>query len=242
MKTLRLSLLCAATCGILYVASATHATAAEDSRLRIIQTVDARFPPGLVMDRITSGQAWVMITVDAGGKLSDALVTRYTHEAFPAEALRVLRQWRYEPATVNGEPVAVRTELHFSFEASGAVISLDAASTVNSLMAFANKPIYLSKICPAHELDRPPVAVRTVSPVHPGQAPGTLSSEVKTVLDFIIDEKGTPRMPVLVSTSDAEFANRAVDALGQWQFAPPTRRGVPVAVRVQQAFVFPEGS
>jgi hypothetical protein len=57
-------------------------------------------------------------------------------------------------------------------------------------------------------------------------------------LEFIIDEKGTPRMPVLVSSTDIDFAVTAADALSHWRFTPPLRDGKPVAVRVRQEFVF----
>lgn len=242
MKTTRLSLLCAATLTLLSFAVSSQAASPERSSLRIKQTVEARFPSGLLLIPITKGEAWVMITVDADGTLTDALATRYTHEALAREALRVLRAWEYEPARIDGEPVAVRVELHFMFEARGAVVSMDVTSTLQSLTAFAQRPEYVNVICAPTELDRPPTAIRTVSPVLPARSVASKTKNETTVLDFIIDEKGTPRMPVLVSTPDQEYADRAADALGQWQFTPPTRRGRPVAVRVQQAFIFPNDS
>ena len=242
MKTKRLSLFSAATLALMSFAVSSSAASAERSSLRIKQTTEARFPSGLLLVPITKGEAWVMITVDADGTLTDALATRYTHEAFAREAVRVIHAWKYEPARVDGEPVAVRVELHFSFEASGTVVSLDVTSALQSLTAFAQRPEYVNVICAPTELDRPPTAIKTVSPTLPERPVASKAKNDTTVLDFIIDEKGTPRMPVLVSTPDQEYANRAADALGQWQFTPPTRRGRPVAVRVQQAFVFPSDS
>ena len=73
MRTIRLPLLCAATCGILFVASSISsvAAAAERTPLKIKQTEDARFPDGLLLVPLTHGDAWVMISVDAEGKLTD---------------------------------------------------------------------------------------------------------------------------------------------------------------------------
>jgi TonB family protein len=242
MKTNRFSFLCATTLALFSFAASSSAANAERSSLRIQQTTEARFPSGLLLVPITKGEAWVMITVDADGTLTDALATRYTHEAFAREAVRVLHAWKYEPARMDGNPIAVLVELHFTFESSGAIVSMDATSTLQSLTAFAQKPDYVNVICAPTELDRPPTAIKTVSPVLPERSLASRSKNDTTVLDFIIDEKGTPRMPVLVSTPDQEYANRAADALGQWQFTPPTRRGRPVAVRVQQAFIFPNDS
>jgi len=241
MRTIRLPLLCAATCGILFVASSIPSIAAERTPLKIKQTEDARFPDGLLLVPLTHGDAWVMISVDAEGKLTDALAMRYTHEAFANEAVRVLHRWHYDPALVDGQPAPVRMEVHFRFEATGAVITIDPSSVMHTFASFAEKPRYINRVCAADELDQKPVAVRTVAPNHFANATARNAKNEKTVIEFIIDETGAPRMPVLVSAPDMEYANRAAEAITHWQFTPPTRRGRPVAVRVQQAFVYPEG-
>jgi outer membrane biosynthesis protein TonB len=46
----------------------------------------------------------------------------------------------------------------------------------------------------------------------------------------------------VLKTTDETYAQAAVGALSQWRFEPPTRRGKPVAVRVQQKFVFSNDS
>src|SRR5690242_1436182 len=153
MKTNRFSFLCASTLALLSFAAPSSAANAERSSLRIKQTTEARFPSGLLLVPITKGEAWVMITVDADGTLTDALATRYTHEAFAREAVRVLHTWKYEPARMDGSPVAVRVELHFTFESSGAIVSMDGTSTLQALTAFAQKPDYVNVICPPTELD-----------------------------------------------------------------------------------------
>lgn len=191
---------------------------------------------------ITKGEAWVMISVDENGHLTDALPTRYSHALLADEALRVLKLWSFEPARVNGEPVPVRVEVRFTFEATGAVISLDTVSAINALTAFANRHDLVRKLCDASELDHPPQIVRTVAPIHPGVIKEAQGAPPSAVLEFIIDEDGRTRMPALISTSGAIFANSAADALGKWQFAPPTCKGRPTAVKVRQTFVFQDPS
>jgi TonB family protein len=225
------------TGGILLLASFSPAFAARSDSLEIRQTVEPRFPSVLVTQNITSGEAWVMITVGEDGKLTDALPTRYTHHAFADEALRVLNRWQYTAPRVNGHAIPVRAEVYFSFEATGTVVSLDFNGTVQSLTSFARKPVYVQKLCPPMDLDQPPTAVHTVSPPLPAKSEGA-----GTLIDFIIDESGRARMPVLVSSPHTDFAENAANALSQWQFTPPTRRGEPVAVRVRQEFVLPNDS
>ncbi|MEO7597853.1 MAG: energy transducer TonB, partial [Opitutus sp.] len=223
MKTTRFLGLCAAML-TLGVATSVTLWAAESTRLKIKQTVEARFPPGLLLVPITSGEVFVMITVDETGRLTDALPTRYTHESLATEAMRILPFWSYQPATVDGQPVPIRTELQLSFEASGTVVSMDGNATLKSLMSFANRPRYVRRVCAPGELDRLPTPVRTVSPVSTANTSGSSGNQT-AIIDFIIDEKGTPRMPMLVSSPAPELGDRAASALTQWQFSPPTRRG-----------------
>ena len=242
MKTTRFCTVCAATCGLFLVARFSQAATGEITPIGIEQTLESQYPATLLADGITSGAAWVMITVDEKGKLTDALVTRTTHAGLGPEALRTARALRYTPAKIDGEPVAVRTQLHLSFEATGQIISLNAASAIRRFMAFADRPVYIDQICAAHELDRVPTPVHVVTPYHPGKAPDATVAGGRTVIDFIIDENGQPRMPVVVSSPSPAFSNNAAAALNLWRFTPPTRRGKPVAVEVEQAFVFPTDS
>jgi protein TonB len=135
MKSTLFCTLCAATCGLILVASLSQA-ATGNSPLRIEQTLEVHYPPALLLDGITSGDVWVMISVDETGKLTDSLVTQFTHDALAAEALRAVREWRYTPSQRDGIPVAVRTQIHLFFQATGQVISLDAAATLRRLLSF----------------------------------------------------------------------------------------------------------
>ena len=232
----------AATCGILLVAAVSQAAEVQTPRLQIKQTEEAVFPPSLLASGITKGEAWLVISIGADGRLTDALISRYTERAFATEAMRVLRQWQFEPVQVHGRPVDVCMEVKFSFAATGCIVSLDPFTTMQKFTAIANQPNYHKHICQADELDRPPVPTRKVSPIHPRLAPDAKVAGGKVVLEFVVDETGHPRMPVLVSADDVEFGNRAADALTQWEFTTPTRRGKPVAVWVRQEFVFPRDS
>jgi TonB family protein len=214
--------------------------AVPDTRrpLQIVQTFEANYPPSLLMEGVSSGEVWVMITVDETGKLTDTLVTRYTHPGFVREAMRGLRSWDYVPAQLDGVPVSVRTEVRMYFESTGQVITLDPGSALRQLTAYANHPRLINQLCTPAELDAIPTLVEEIYPPHPGRRPGASSTSGRATIDFIIDEKGRPRMPVVVSASDNEYANAAAVALSRWKFTPPSRQGRPVAVHVQQEFVF----
>jgi TonB family protein len=236
MKSARFGLLWPAVC-VATLAVVRVLAAAEDSSLRIIQTVEARFPSALAQTNITSGEATVIISVDDTGKLEDALVSSYTNKAFADEALVLLKQWRYEPARRNGARIGVRVELRVDFEGKGRIVSLTPVETMDRLFTFMRPAEVVTQVSNPRELDRHPAPVQMVMPPNPSKDLG--GGGGKVTLDFYVDAEGKPRMPVVISTTHPLLAGVAAEALAQWRFTPPTREGQPVAVRVQQEFVFP---
>jgi TonB family protein len=238
MKSRRILRVWGAVGSALLIANFSEAAPSGQVPLRIEQTTEANYPPALLMEGVSSGEIWVLITVDDTGTLTDAMATRYTHRGLAPEALRAVRRWTYKPAVINGRPVSVRSELHLTFESTGQVMTLNAGATVQQLTAFAGRHDTINHLCAPNELDGVPAPLQTVQPFHPGKAEDGSAIEGRAVLDFIIDEKGEPRMPVVLSSTDMDFAAAAASALAQWRFTPPSRRGRPVAVQVRQEFIF----
>lgn len=226
---------------VLFAAFAA-ALVAQNTPLRIEQTVEARFPHSLSLTHLTSGEARVVVNVDADGKLVDCLVTGYTHKAFADEAVSVLKQWRYVAPTEGGQPIGVRTELRFEFEATGRVVSLMAIDTPEVLLKqMGIEPHMTTRVCNLQELDRPIAPVNPVTPSYP-RSTGAAAATRSVLIDFYVDETGQPRMPVVVSSAHEALAQAAVGALNRWRFNAPTRAGRPVSVRVRQEFIFPANS
>ncbi len=218
------------------------ALAAQTTPLRIEQTVEPQFPHVLSLTHLTSGEARVVVNIDADGRLVDWLVTGYTHKAFADEAVSVLRQWRYGAPTEGGQPVGVRTELRFEFEATGRVVSLMAIETPEVLLKqMGIGPRLITHVCNLQELDRPIAPLNPVTPAYP-RSTGAAAAARSVLVDFYVDETGQPRMPVVVSSAHDVLAQAAVGALNRWRFTTPTRAGRPVAVRVRQEFIFPANS
>jgi TonB family protein len=61
------------------------------------------------------GYALLEFNVLADGTTSDIRCIRATSYAFAMEAMSPVREWRFNPARKNGNPVAVRVRLPFSF-------------------------------------------------------------------------------------------------------------------------------
>jgi TonB family protein len=214
----------------------------EDRSLRIIQTVETNFPPGLLMDGIREGRVRAVLHVDENGKLLDCLVTGFTHEAFARELLTQMSGWQFEPARQRGETVSARAEVMFAFEARGQVISVQPGQGLTTSTGDWGKTPLQSLLCRLSDLDTPPKLVHVVQPDHPGRRLQPPELRGSATVDFYIDGEGRTRMPVVTRASHEVFGAAAATALSQWRFAPPTCAGRPVLVRATQQFTFSEKS
>lgn len=215
--------------------------------IRIVQTLEPRFPVILQATNIRQGEARVIFNIDAEGRLADLMVASYTHRAFADEAVQALRAWRYEPARQYGEPIGVRSEMVFTFEARGKVVTnmaIDTVSAFTSMLETENQSHTFRVVDPV-EIDGPVLAIRSIRPAHPAHPQGANRTDLgngRVVIDFYIDEEGRPRMPVVIHSDDSAFSTAAVSSLLQWRYSTPTRNGRPVSVRAHQRFEFTKGS
>ena len=220
----------------------TSAFRSDWQSLNILQTTDPIFPPQLLQLTVTEGEARVVINTDATGKLIDWLVIGYTHREFADTAVVAIKQWKFEPARLQGEPVGTTTELSFYFEAKGVVVSSPniIENLEGRLMRFLDGR-YAYQPCSPQALDRMPTPVVTVAPRYSSQLAGNgVKGRIK--IEFFIDETGAVRMPAASAADNAVLTSLAINALSQWKFAPPTSKGRSVLVKAIQEFEFKNGS
>ena len=81
---------------------------------RIIHKVEAEYPLELRRQRVT-GTVMIEGTIDKAGHLVEPRVVRSADPRLDDLALDAVRQWRFAPGTLNGEPVDVlfTVEVHF---------------------------------------------------------------------------------------------------------------------------------
>lgn len=231
----RASLLWRSLLPVLLVAI-TPVHAGETVPPKIIQTVPARFPVSLENTTNRSGEAVVLASITAEGTLGDVLVAGYSHPDFATEAVNVLRQWRFEPAQLEGQPVSVRLTLQFDFQTTMRVINLPARDSLAALARLPAGATGRNLVAEARELDQPLSLLESPPPRHPRTAVAT--PEARVTLDFYVDAAGRARLPVVVESTDQAYTDAAVQAVDTWRFSTPTRRGQPVIVRTQQTFLF----
>lgn len=87
----------------------------EVKRAVLIAKVEPRYPPALMKTGLP-GTVVVRCVIDRNGNLRDPQVLSATMPPFASEVLRVIDQWKYQPATLAGRPVDMYLELtvHFS--------------------------------------------------------------------------------------------------------------------------------
>jgi TonB family protein len=174
--------------------------------------------------------------------LADLLVVSYTDEAFADEAVRALKDWKYEPARSGGQAVGSLLDLAFEFRAHLKVMTTSASDPYHGRIASIVGPRVTHLLCPARELDRPVTTRQTVALPSAKALGAAGAAGGSVVVRFYVDQDGRPRMPVIVSATTPALAQAAVVTLSQWRFEPPTLAGRPVAVRAEEEFVFSQGT
>jgi TonB family protein len=219
----------------------TSTSRSDWQSLKILQTTDPVFPYHLLQVGVTDGEARVAINTDSTGKLADWLVVGYTHREFAEAAVVAIKQWKFEPARLQSEPVGTTIELSFYFEAKGVVVSTSCADVLEGQLLRIMGNHYTYQPCSARELDRIPTPIVTITPQYSG-ALAKKGVTGKVTVEFFIDETGAVRLPAASAKDDTMLTALAIDALHQWKFAPPTSKGRGVLVKASQEFDFVNGS
>lgn len=82
----------------------------------LVERTPPRYPAAAAKEKI-EGKVVMQFTVDTDGRVQDASVVRSEpDDRFNEAAMEALRQWRFEPARKDGEPVAVEARQAIRFE------------------------------------------------------------------------------------------------------------------------------
>ena len=197
-----------------------------------------QYPGSLLMSGITRGYAVIAVSIDAEGKLRDALPLAYTQPELARASLAAVREWQYIPAELDGVRVPVQTEIQFDYTAHGAVITTNA---INHFFfdSFDNVGDTAWTYRPGRpdRLDAPLVRVAGNAPKYAlAAARAGVSGTVQ--VHFYVDEQGDVRLPAVAEVGDPYLMEQAMAAVRGWKFTPPTIRGSPVLIVASQEFNF----
>jgi TonB family protein len=190
--------------------------------------------PEELTDSGLSGTALLAMTVNSDGSVSDPIVVTADHSAFGTAALAVVRDWKFEPAKLDGVAVAIRVHQPFDFQSP-----FD--QRVNSLFkrkvfASISQPILSEK-----DFGLPLVAKRPPRPVYPAGYVAPYSHEVVDV-EFIVNPEGQTMNPRVVGHYHPALTTAAIAAVAKAVYEPPQKFGQGVYVTTSLSLVFMPGS
>lgn len=91
------------------------------------------------------------------------------------------------------------------------------------------------------DLDRAPVPIFQPPPNIPSNLK-TEGSEVKLVVEFIVNNKGEVVDARILDSSDPRYDNLTMTTVMKWKFKPGYKKGRPVASRIHQPFIITIGA
>jgi TonB family protein len=194
-------------------------------------------PAVLRHNGLREGRVILAVDVSADGRLTDWLVIAASHKELVRPTVEVLKEWRFRPARLDGQPISARQELTINFYTTGAVVSRTSTELVADLFEQVAGRRYDYEMCPAREVDGPLTAVNRVSPEYARDAL-KLGVSGKVRVHFYVDEQGNVRLPAVPTETHPYLSTVAVEAMRGWKFMPPTRHGQPVLVAAVQEFNF----
>lgn len=204
----------------------------EFPTLQAIHAPLPEMPATLRFDGVVGGSVRVFLEISPEGEVRDYLITAYTHARLAQATREAVETWQFAPSEEGGTPIAHLVDLSIHFTTDGIVI-VNNRSDQNELDA----DTLVFAPCPPERLDRKPMAESAPAPQYPEawRDDGITGS---VVVSYYIDGEGNVRVPRVLSADHPLLGALARQTVKAWRFAPPTSRGNPVLLRVQQRFDF----
>jgi TonB family protein len=199
---------------------------------RLISVVIPSYPKEARKKRI-EGPVVLNAVVALDGTLSDINVVS-GNPILADAALEAVRQWRYQPSKVNGEPVEAQHQITVTFDRDQrtAYLGPDDLSPDVPLEPPADiqQRILAGEFLSggSKEVTRP----RTIyapDPDYP-EAARRIKYQGSCVLGLIVGADGKPISVWITRPAGEGLDEKSIEAVKQWRFQPATKDGEPVAV------------
>ncbi len=194
-----------------------------EAEKRLTQRVDPVFSEEVKATGI-SGNVYVNYTIDQHGNavhvvpLPIPLLSPARNPKLIAAVLSAIKQWKFEPYVVGGQPIEVETYAVINFDFSRHTETQN--GTGIRWERYDRPSVRLSMDVAAALL------IHKVEPIYPPEAlEKKLEGDV--VLAVGIDQDGYTQIQSMVK-GDPIFEKAAKDAVRQWRYKPYTLRGEPV--------------
>lgn len=178
------------------------------------------FPDALRRAEI-GGRVVLRAAIRRDGTVGETELLASSHSLFSEAAVECVRQWKYEPASSNGEPIAVWFTINVVFRLAGmpdeAMLPMQTYSEEALVACYGTADP--SRVEP---YDTP--AERISGEELEGKG---LRGQVTVTFDICRD--GSVRGGMIEGTTDLRLSSPAIATVRKWRFRPATRDGAPVA-------------
>jgi TonB family protein len=218
---------------------------------RRTKDAQADYPVDALIAGVT-GTVIVEFVIDQRGNVSDVRVVKSVAKLDDA-AIKAVRKWKYEPTRIGDRPTEVLSHASIRFGQTVELIPSDqllmatfyyergllrpARAALEAALAKAREDLKrFEGYLPGRGRITPPVKTKDVRPKYPQ---GALSARVQgtVLIECLIDTHGLiGRARILSKPSVLDAA--ALNAVLQWEFAPVTVNGTPVAIAMTSTVSF----
>lgn len=170
-----------------------------------IRDTPPRYTPKARKARV-QGVVIVQAVIDRKGDVADVKVLKGLPNGLSEAAVKAVKKWKFKPATLDGEPVAVYYNLTINFR-------LELTPTA--------KPM-------GGKLENPK-PIHTPQPLYTDEARAA-GIEGEVVMRVKITKRGDVAHVFIIEGLPHGLSDTAVEAVKEWKFEPATLDGKPVAV------------
>lgn len=182
-----------------------------------------------------SGEVDVSFVVNAEGRVTDVAAANSTHPGFEDSAIETIKEWRFAPASIHGQPVSVACVQRFLFSPDD--------NGHDQFMGFkVTPPKSFPKDLPEQfQFDVVPKLEHMALPVYPLEDLKAKRGGVVTLAYVIGPDGRVQQVKAMPGAPSASLAAAAVAALEQYRFTPPGRKGQPCYAMLRMELEFSPG-
>jgi TonB family protein len=196
---------------------------------KVDREVKPGYPPVVLVQGV-AGEVKLSVLVDGAGEARDARVSFSPHPEFELAAVDAALQWKFKPATKNGQPVPARYEVTVRFQVTR-------AANAKAAVAFAAPAVSPKNYPVEYQYDKAPEVKLATAAVFP-YALAAKKGEGTATLVFLIDPLGHTRRIEVRESSDPEVGAAAAAMMASWQFTPAKKGGKPTWTMLAQKHTF----
>jgi TonB family protein len=179
---------------------------------------------------MASGNVWSVMKVGPTGNVEEVRILGKAPAPYQESILKALKQWQFQPGTVNGRPATFPMQMKIAF-APHAGYAAKADQTDDGITfepgADITKTLYpqeYGKLAAFYREGRKVTKPKFLHRTLPKYPQGTPASGFVWVA-FIIDEFGRPRNVQIIGDRPKEFTDSILTAVSTWQFEAATVDG-----------------